>query len=48
MQSENLCLSVAITLQSYFLTDCHSPLAFILVPGLDKELACRLPPASAV
>lgn len=37
-----MCLSAAITLWSYFLTDFHGPLAFVLVPGLDKELACPL------
>lgn len=39
---KKLCLSVAITLKSCFLTDFHGPLAFVLVPGLNKELACPL------
>lgn len=48
LENGNLHLSVAVTLQSYFLTDFHGPLSFVLVPGLDTKQACPLPPASVV
>lgn len=48
LEKGNLRLPVAATLQSYFLTDFHSPLALGLVPGLDTKQACPLPPASVV